>query len=89
MKCGYSKCLGLPLIFSPQKYQGMADKDKQRYIQEYVAYQETDMYKAFMRDRHPSLKKSREEKRKADKRRERGKGSSAEKSGKARVSLQV
>ena len=36
----------------------MAQKDKERYIQEYMAYQETDSYKDFMRKKFPGLSKS-------------------------------
>ena len=35
----------------------MAEKDKQRYIREYMAYQDTDSYKEFMRKKYPGLTK--------------------------------
>ena len=35
----------------------MAEKDKERYIREYMAYQETDSYKEFMRKKYPGLAK--------------------------------
>ena len=35
----------------------MAEKDKQRYIREYMAYQDTDSYKEFMRKKYPGLVK--------------------------------
>ena len=45
----------------------MAEKDKERYIREYVAYQETDSYKKFMRKKFPGLaKKQKVEQRKAE-----------------------
>ena len=40
-----------------QPYQELAEADKQRSIREYLAYQETDMYKQFIRNKHPALKK--------------------------------
>ena len=40
-----------------QPYQELAEADKQRSIQEYLAYLETDMYKQFIRNKHPALKK--------------------------------
>ena len=36
----------------------MAEKDKERYIREYMAYQETDSYKEFMRKKYPGLAKT-------------------------------
>ena len=39
----------------------MSERDKQRYIQEYMAYQDTDNYKQYIRNKHPALKKAREE----------------------------
>lgn len=41
-----------------KRYQELANADKQRYIREYLAYQETDTYKQFIRNRHPGLKKA-------------------------------
>ena len=38
-----------------QEYQQKAQEDKERYIQEYVAYQETDIYKEFIRKKFPNL----------------------------------
>ena len=35
----------------------MAEKDKERYIREYMAYQDTDSYKEFMRKKFPGLTK--------------------------------
>ena len=35
----------------------MAEKDKERYVKEYMAYQETDSYKEFMRKKYPGLAK--------------------------------
>ncbi len=40
---------------TPQEYQLKAQEDKERYIQEYVAYQETDVYKNFIRQKFPTL----------------------------------
>ena len=40
-----------------QPYQELAEADKQRSIREYLAYQEPDMYKQFIRNKHPTLKK--------------------------------
>ena len=40
-----------------QPYQELAEADKQRSIWECLAYQETDMYKQFIRNKHPTLKK--------------------------------
>lgn len=45
----------------PQPYQEKAEADKQRYIREYLAYQETDTYKQFMRNKHPGLKKGKQQ----------------------------
>ncbi|XP_064388489.1 high mobility group protein 20A-like [Halichondria panicea] len=38
-----------------KEYQQKAQEDKERYIQEYVAYQETDIYKEFIRKKFPNL----------------------------------
>jgi hypothetical protein len=43
--------------FLSQVYQDLAETDKQRYIKEYLAYQETDVCKQFMRNKHPGLNK--------------------------------
>ena len=40
-----------------QVYQERAQEDKERFIQEYVAYQETDSYKEFIRKKFPTLSK--------------------------------
>ena len=40
-----------------QSYIDVAEKDKARYIREYMAYQETDSYKEFMRKKYPGLAK--------------------------------
>lgn len=40
-----------------QPFLDMAEQDKERYIRDYVAYQETDSYKEFMRKKYPGLSK--------------------------------
>lgn len=55
------------LNFIPyQCYIDMAEKDKERYIREYMAYQETDSYKEFMRKKYPGLAKKRKVEHKAE-----------------------
>ena len=44
-------------VFPDKSYIDMAERDKERYIREYMAYQETDSYKEFMRRKYPGLAK--------------------------------
>lgn len=44
-------------LFPLQAYIDMAQKDKERYVRQYMAYQETDSYKEFMRKKYPGLAK--------------------------------
>lgn len=44
-------------LFPLQTYIDMAQKDKERYVRQYMAYQETDSYKEFMRKKYPGLAK--------------------------------
>ena len=49
-----------------QSYIDMAQKDKERYVREYMAYQDTDSYKEFMRKKYPGLAKKRKVEHKAE-----------------------
>ena len=53
-------------LFPYQCYINMAEKDKERYVREYMAYQETDSYKEFMRKKYPGLAKKRKVEHKAE-----------------------
>ena len=53
-------------MFTVQSYIDMAQKDKERYVREYMAYQETDSYKEFMRKKYPGLAKKRKVEPKAE-----------------------
>ena len=43
----------LPTLTLPQRYFDTAEKDKERYMREYSAYQQTESYKQFMKSKYP------------------------------------